>query len=172
VPKVNESVINYAVFEDDTEYYGMAELTLPEISYIVNEIQGAGIPGKIESIVLGHLEAMTLGLTFRTHNKDAVKLLAPGDHHIDCRVAQQDKDTVAGKLKVVKVKHAFVIGAKKYNPGKVAPAATADASGEYAVVYWKNTIDGERIIEIDMFNFVCYINGIDYLEDVRKALGK
>ena len=170
--KVNESVINFQVYENATEYYGMAEVGLPEISYITNEVKGAGISGTFESVVLGHLEAMTLTLNFRTVVADAIALLEPRDHQIDLRVAQQDKDTVSGQTKVVAVKHVFVCKPKKLNPGAVAPASPADASGEYAVTYWAMFIDGKKEIEVDILNFICFVHNKDYLEDVRKALGK
>lgn len=170
--KVNESIINFQVYENATEYYGMAEVGLPEISYITNEVKGAGISGTFESVVLGHLEAMTLTLNFRTVVSDAIALLEPRDHQIDLRVAQQDKDTVSGQTRVIAVKHVFVCKPKMLNPGAVAPASPADASGEYAVTYWAMFIDGKKEIEIDILNFICFIHGKDYLEDVRKALGK
>ncbi len=170
--KVNETIINFQVYENSTEYYGMAEASLPEISYLTNEVKGAGINGTIESVVLGHIEAMTLTLNFRTVVASAIALLEPRDHQIELRVAQQDKDTVSGQTKVVAVKHVFVCKPKKLNPGKVASASPADASGEYAVTYWAMYIDGKKEIEIDMLNFICYIHGTDYLKEVRKALGK
>lgn len=170
--KVNETVISFAVYENGTEYYGMAELTLPEISNITAEISGAGIAGKAESVVLGHIEAMTLTLNFRTLTKEAIALFEPRDHQIDLRVAQQDRDTVSGQTKAASLKHVFVVRPKKLNPGKVAPASTADASGEYAVSYWATFIDGKKTFESDIFNFIYFVNGKDYLADVRKALGK
>lgn len=170
--KVNEAIINFQVYENATEYYGMAEVGLPEISFITNEVKGAGISGTFESVVLGHLEAMTLTLNFRTIVADAIALLEPRDHQIDLRVAQQDKDTVTGQTKVVALKHIFVVKPKKLNPGKVAPATPADASGEYATTYWATFIDGEKVLEIDILNFIYFVNGKDYLADVRRALGK
>jgi len=170
--KINESVINFQVYENATEHYGMAEVTLPEISNITNEVKGAGISGTFESVVLGHLEAMSLTLSFRTLVKDAIALLEPRDHQIDLRVAQQDKDTVSGQTRVVALKHVLVVKPKKLNPGKVAPASPADASGEYGVTYWATFIDGKKTLEIDILNFIYYVNGVDYLADVRKALGK
>ena len=60
----------------------------------------------------------------------------------------------------------------KYAPGKVAPASPADSSGEYSISYYALFINGERSIEVDIINFIFFVNGVDYLEDVRKALGK
>jgi P2 family phage contractile tail tube protein len=170
--KINESVINFHVYENATEYYGMAEVGLPEISAITNEVRGAGISGTFENVVLGHFEAMTLTLNFRTLVTDAIALFEPRDHQIDLRVAQQDKDTVSGQTKVIALKHVFVCKPKMLSPGAVAPASPADASGEYAVTYWATFIDGKKTLEIDILNFIFFVNGKDYLADVRKALGK
>ena len=170
--RINESVINFQVYENATEYYGMAEVGLPEISNITNDVQGAGISGTFESVVLGHLEAMTLTLNFRTLVRDALKLLEPRDHQIDLRVAQQDKDTVSGQTVVTALKHVFVCKPKSLNPGAVAPASPADASGEYAVTYWATFINGVKTLEIDILNFIYFVNGKDYLAEVRAALGK
>lgn len=172
MPKIDDSVINFAVYEDGTEHLGMAEVTLPEISNITNEVKGAGINGTYESVVIGHIEAMTLTLNFRTFTKSAVKLAAPGLHQIDLRAAQQSTDSATQKKKVAKVKHVMKIESKKLAPGKVAPASPADASGEYPVSYWAAYIDGEKVLEIDILNFIYFADGTNYLADVRKALGK
>lgn len=172
MPNINEIVTNFAVYENGTEYLGMAEITLPDISFITNEIKGAGLNGTFESVALGHLEAMTLTLNFRTLEKSAYSLLEPRNHQIDLRVAQQSTDTVSGTTKVSKVKHVLTIRPKKLAPGKAAPASPADASGEYPVIYWATWIDNVKMLEIDILNFICYINGVDWLAEVRKALGK
>jgi len=170
--RISESVINFHVYENATEYYGMAQVGLPEISSIVNDVKGAGISGTFESVVLGHLEAMTLTLNFRTLIQDAFKLLEPRNHQLDLRVAQQDEDTVKGQAIVTALKHVFVCKPKKLNPGAVTPATPADASGEYAVTYWATFINGKKTLEIDILNFIFYVNGKDYLSEVRAALGK
>lgn len=40
--KIENGVTNFAVYEDATEYYGMAEVTLPEITQISEGGQGRG----------------------------------------------------------------------------------------------------------------------------------
>lgn len=172
MPRIDETVIGFAVYEDATEYLGISEVTLPEISNVVEEIQGAGIGGKYESVILGAIEAMSLTLNFRTVTNNAIKLHEPRLHSIDLRAAQQEKDTTAGTTNVVQVKHILVVTPKKLNPGKVATAAAAEVSGEYAVSYYATYIEGKKKLEIDPLNYIYYVNGTDYLEAVRKALGK
>ena len=172
MPKIDESIINFSVYEDGNEFYGMAEVTLPEISSITQEIKGAGISGTLEAAIIGHLEAMSLTLNFRTVQQSAISLMEPRNHTITLMVAQQESDTVKGTKAVRGLKHVVIVAPKKLAPGKVAPASTAEASGEYSISYFATYIEGKKVLEIDILNFIYFVNGVDYLADVRKALGK
>lgn len=170
--KVDELIINFSVYEDAVEYLGMSEATLPEVSNLAEEITGAGIAGNVEAVVLGHIEAMTLTLNFRTVTKAAIRLAEPRIHNIDLRAAQQVRNTQTGKIETVAAKHIMKVVPKKFAPGKLAAASAADASGEYAVSSYTLYLDGKKVVEIDQLNFVYYINGTDYLASVKRALGK
>ena len=172
MPNFDESVINFAVYEDGVEYVGMATATLPNLSAIVQTLSGAGIAGNVEVPVLGHYDVMSLTLNFRTTTEQSVRLSEPRRHNIDLRAAQQIEDTVAGKVKVQSVKHILVVVPKTDTGGSIAPASPTNGSGEYSVRYWATYIDGSKVREIDPLNFICEVNGVDYLDDVRKAIGK
>lgn len=170
--KIDELVINFAVYEDANEYLGMAEATLPDLEFLSEEINGAGIAGNIEDIITGHLSAMTTTLNFRTVCKSAVRLLEPRVHKLDLRVAQQQVNNRTSETEIAAIKHIMKVKPKKTTLGKVAAASTADVSGEYAVSYYAMYMDGVKNTEIDPLNFVCIINGVDYLAKIKKALGK
>ena len=172
MPNFDESVINFAVYEDSVEYVGMAGVTLPNLAAIVQTLSGAGIAGNVEVPVLGHYDVMSLTLNFRTTTEHSVRLSEPRRHNIDLRMAQQIEDTVAGEVKVQSIKHVLVVVPKTDTGGTVAPAAPTNGSGEYSVRYWATYIDGSKVREIDPLNFICVVNGVDYLADVRKAIGK
>ena len=172
MPNFDESVINFAVYEDSVEYVGMAGVTLPNLAAIVQTLSGAGIAGNVEVPVLGHYDVMCLTLNFRTTTEHSVRLSEPRRHNIDLRMAQQIEDTVAGEVKVQSIKHVLVVVPKTDTGGTVAPAAPTNGSGEYSVRYWATYIDGAKVREIDPLNFICEVNGVDYLADVRKAIGK
>ena len=59
MPNFDESVINFAVYEDSVEYVGMAGVTLPNLAAIVQTLSGAGIAGNVEVPVLGHYDVMS-----------------------------------------------------------------------------------------------------------------
>lgn len=169
---MDQFVINFAVYEDSTEYLGMTQVALPDRSSIVQSISGAGIAGNVEVPVLGHFDAMTLGLNFRTTTPQSVKLSEPRRHTIDLRAAIQNENTVNGAIEVSREKHVFVVVPKNTKGGSIGPSAPSNGSGEYAVRYWATYLDGKKVLEIDPFNFICEIDGVDYLDNVRSALGK
>lgn len=149
MPNFDESVINFAVYEDSVEYVGMAGVTLPNLAAIVQTLSGAGIAGNVEVPVLGHYDVMSLTLNFRTTTEHSVRLSEPRRHNIDLRMAQQIEDTVAGEVKVQSIKHVLVVVPKTDTGGTVAPAAPTNGSGEYSVRYWATYIDGAKVREID-----------------------
>lgn len=169
---MDQSVINFSVYEDGVEYLGMADVSMPDVNHLTQSLSGAGIAGNVEAVILGHIDAMTLSMNFRTMTPQCVRLSEPRRHNIDLRVAQQEEDPVAGELKAVAVKHVMVVVPKSLKGGTVSPAAPSNGSGEYAVRYWKTYIDGKKVREIDPLNFIFEVDGVDYLADVRAALGK
>jgi len=168
--KIHETVVNFAAFRNANAFLGIAEITLPELTNITQEVQGAGIAGKVESPIPGHFEAMTLSMNFRSVQKGAIELLKMGPHQIELRAAVQVSNN--GSKKNQHVKHVMQIESKKLSGGKLASMSTEDASGEYSVTYWAKYIDGEKLFEVDVYNYICIIDGVDLLADVRKALGK
>lgn len=172
MPKVDQLVNNFAVYEDGIDYIGIAEVEFPELSMAAEEIKGAGLSGNIEAIVIGFFEAMTVKFSFRTVTEAAVKMIEPRIHNIDCRVSQQGYNSNKGQHAQEAIKHILRTMPKKLAPGKAATASTADASGEHAVYYYAMYRNGKKETEIDPVNFICTINGVDYLAEVRKALGK
>ena len=168
---MDHATINFRVFEDGREHMGLASVTLPNLNFITQQINGAGIAGNVDYPVIGQIEAMELGISFRTTQANAAKLAAPKRHTIELRSAQQGDDPVAGTLTEDNVKHVFVIVPKTNTGGSVAPASPVDGSGTYSALYWKETINGKVTKEIDPLNFKCVIDGTDYLANTRKILG-
>lgn len=170
--QVDNGTNNFAVYEDAVEYYGMAEVTLPEISTKAEDTPGAGIGGSFNAPYIGQTEPMSVTLNFRRTSKDAIRLAEPRNHHLDLRTAQQYWDNTAGRYKMQSVKHVLIGFPTKTNPGKIANASPTDGSCELSVTYFATFIDGEKVLEVDVLNNIYYVNGTDYAEDVRKAIGK
>ncbi len=170
--KIDELVISYALYEDGVDCLGTTEVALPDLEFLTAELKGAGIAGNVTEVVIGHMNAMTTTFNFRTIGANAGKLIEPRVHNIDLRVAQQQWNGRSSVTEISTLKHVMKVKPKKITLGKVAEASASDVSGEYAVFYYAMYIEGKIETEIDPFNYICTINGTDYLEGVRKALGK
>lgn len=170
--KQPEAYIDFEVYEDSVNLVGVAKVTPPDIEFLTASITGAGITGTIEAVLIGMVNTMTTTLNFRSVTDAATKLMSPKKHQLDLRVAEQYWDTVGVGKEVWADKYVLVVVPKKTSIGEIAPASAANVSGEYTTYYYAGYKDGEKLWEIDPFNQVCIVDGVDYLADVRKALGK
>jgi P2 family phage contractile tail tube protein len=167
-----EAYIGFTVYENSKELLGAAKAKLPDIKFLTQTVSGAGIAGNVEAVLKGLIDAMTLGLDFISPTDAAVNLASPVKHKIDLRVAEQQWDTIGAQSLVAANKFVMVVIPKNLTIGSVAAASAADTSGEYAVYYYAAYKDGKQLWEIDPYNFICKINGVDYMKEVRAALGK
>lgn len=168
---VEETVVNGRLYEDNTLFMGAVKVTLPDVNYLTQTLKGIGIPGNIEYSIPGQIDAMTLSIDFQTFSREQIKLSEPRRHNLTLLVSQQGEDTAAGVLSYSAVKHVFIVTPKSDKGGGVEPATPSNGSGEYAVRYWATYINNERVREIDPLNSIFYVNGTDYMAQVRKALG-
>lgn len=164
--------INLELYEDSVNLLGIAKVKLPSITYPCVTISGAGMMGNMEVPLYGMVDAMTTDITFLTATDSAVGLMAPKKHQLDMRVAEEYWSTEDAEVGTWADKYVMIVRPKSTDPGTVAPMASADASGQYAVYYFAAYKDGRRLWEIDKRNMKCVINGVDYMADVKKALGK
>jgi P2 family phage contractile tail tube protein len=164
--------INYEVYDaDGKSFIGVAQVDLPAVSAMTAEVKGAGISGTIDVPVIGHTQAMSMTLNFRTPTEQGYKLLKARHHHLECWAAIQITDPDSGQY-VVKQHKVIVRGPSKVlTPGKLTVAETHDRTIEIEVVYYKEELDGKEKVEIDKYNMIHRIEGEDQLEEVRAAIG-
>ncbi|MBQ8699211.1 MAG: phage major tail tube protein, partial [Schwartzia sp.] len=82
---VRDKLINYEVFLGGERKLGMADVTLPEVSYKTDTLSGAGIGGDIDMPTLGQTDSMELGIKWRTINEDVTALLKQEAHDLEIR---------------------------------------------------------------------------------------
>ena len=90
---------------------------------------------------------------------------------MDIRGAQQVYDSSTGEYVVKKLKLVVRGVPKTDDLGKLDVGATTDTKLTLECDYIKLTIDGKTEIELDKYNYIANIGGVDYLADVRDALG-
>lgn len=167
---IPHATADYSVYLNGTELLGIAEVTLPEISFTTEELSGAGISGKSDIPLVGMLESMTLTLNWRQLSDSVATLAAPKKHNLDLRYAGQGVEIDSGITTIPGQVMVSVIP-KKTSLGKLA-IGKMDASTEFEVLAIQATVDGAMIYDIDKTSWKCEIGGTDFAADIRSALGK
>ena len=163
--------IDFRVYDDHEEFVGIASVTLPDKNQKTITLSGASIGGDVEIPVRGHYDAMTLTLAFANFSERVARLREPRLHMLTLRIAQQGEDSVAGKIVVDADKHVFKCVPKSKTGGEVAPAQARNSNVQMSVRYWATFFNGRLVDEIDQLNRIDVVNGVDYNEPVRRALG-
>lgn len=164
--------INLEIYEDAVNLLGVAKVKLPSIVFPCVTIAGSGMMGEMEVPLYGMVKAMTTNINWLTPHGDAVRLMSPRKHQLDMRVAEEYWDVEQAEVGLWADKYVMIVRPKGTDPGTIAPMASADTSGEYAVYYFAGYRNGEQLWEIDKRAMKCVILGVDYMADVRRALGK
>jgi P2 family phage contractile tail tube protein len=166
-----DKMTTFNVSKDGNIEMGIADVELPDIEYMQEKISGAGIAGEVELPTLGHLLSMVTKIKWRTVTKDSIVLAAPTTHDLEMRGVQQYYEGGGGNLGVQPVVINLRCLPKKTGLGKMGVGIKTDTENNFETVYLKLQIDGKKVIEIDKFNYICYISGTDWLADVKSALG-
>lgn len=165
-------VVTYNVYaEGQTISAGMADLTLPNIAFLVQSVTGPGILGNID-VVTPLMEAMTATLKWRVLHENQFTLLnLLSQHGLSFRPAQQAYDAGKGGPWYQGFDIRVKAAAKNLNLGNVANNSQTDTQIELAVYYLsvRDTL-GAVLCEIDPVNQVFTVNGQDQLAALRDAI--
>ncbi len=168
---VPEGMINFKVYRDGVDMLGVAEGTLPNIEAMTHEIKGAGLGGVINKPILGHYNSITLSLTWRSVTGDISILNRPMAHDLDLYQALQRWDGGRGEVATEQL-HVFCKAIPKtLTTGNLTVADTMGTQMEFEIPYLKIWLGGTERIELDKYNYICKIDGVDYLASVRADLG-
>ncbi|MBQ6971809.1 MAG: phage major tail tube protein [Synergistaceae bacterium] len=169
---VPEKSNNFTVYVDGSEQAGIAEGNFPSGEFMTTEIRGAGIAGVIDSPGIGHMQSLTVELTWRAVTDSFLDLCEPVGHELD--MYRDDLAFDAGRGEYVHRSVNVYIKAvtKAYELGRLVVNDAAETKTTHEVYYMKVFVDGEEVLEVDKYNFVYKVRGVDYLAETRRALGK
>ena len=169
--QVPEKLNDFRVYHEGNDFLGVADVDLPDIEFMSETVKGAGIAGEVDSPTVGQLASMQLTLNWRTIAKSLTVLAQQKAHALDLRGAMQIFEAALGEYRQVPVKVVARCLPKKIGLGKLDKGSPTDSSSEFEIIYLKITIDYEDVIEIDKYNYICVVHGVDYLLQTRVALG-
>lgn len=165
-------LINANVYSEGNELLGVGTVELPDFEFMDEDVSGLGIAGELNLPVLGHFKSLTMNIKWNSVTEHAIKLLAPESHSLTIYASVQSWNTTGGKFEPVPVRVAVRTMPKKTGIGNFEPGKKMEPETELELVYAKVSVNGNQMLEIDKINFICEIDGTDYLADVRSQLGK
>lgn len=158
--------------EGSNNDFATGDITLPSLTPMTTTVSGAAILGEVDLPSPGHYGSMELGITWRTIDKDAFRLVSSQSKALEIRGAFNEFDNTRSAMVTRAIKIVVRGFGKGIDLGTLAQNAATDTTNTIEVVYIKIFIDGESVFELDKFNFISRVNGSDDMFDVRKALGK
>ena len=160
---------NFNVFVDGRGYAGkIDEITLPKLTIKTEEYRSGGMDLPV-SIDMG-MEKLEADFTFAEYDSELFRLFGLIDGNsvaLTLRGGMQGSGSNNIEAVVINLRGIF----KEFDFGSWKPAEKATLKCSVAAHYYKLTISGQELIEIDAENMVRRINGIDQLALLQTVLG-
>lgn len=159
---------DFNVFNDGQSYLGLCtELTLPKLTRKMEEFSAAGVgPVKLdmgsEPLEIEHSYGGIMPdilAQFGAPKIDAVMLRFAGAYQRD------DTAEVDAVEIVVRGRH------EEIDQGSAKKGDVTEKKIKSALTYYKEMINGQDIIEIDLLNKIFIVNGVDIYAAHRRAMG-
>ena len=171
--QIPERLINFRAYSGPAslELLGMTDVELPAFESMVETIMGAGIAGEYSSPVLGHFGSQKVKLKWRTVTAAMIALITPVRTTFDIRGSIQLQDPMLGQLITQPVRVECTGQVTSQNYGKLEPGKVMGVETDVEIAKIKIDLNGVNIIELDKFNMIFRVNGVDYLQPVRQDMG-
>ncbi|MBB1200569.1 phage major tail tube protein [Enterobacteriaceae bacterium 89] len=160
------------VFLNGYSYQGVAKsITLPKLTRKIENYRGAGMNGSAPIDMGLDDEALSMEWSLGGF-PDAViweMYAATGIDGVPIRFAGSYQRDDSGDTSAVEV---VMRGRQKeIDTGENKPGEDTEAKISVVCTYFKLTIDGKELVEIDTINMIEKINGVDRLEQHRRNIG-
>lgn len=163
--------VDYMIYKSGGPLIGVGKVTLPSVKYKIVTATGAGLMGDVIIPLAGMIESMIVNIQFTSVTDAIVELGSNEWHDISLYLADQYFDSVNRREEIEAERFDMSIRPTETNMGTIATASAVDASGSYSACKYTVYKAGKKVVDLDQFNQVHEVNGIDCAADVRKALG-
>ena len=171
IPIYPNGHVDYVLYENGVGLIGVAKVQMPPIKYKTVTSTGAGLMGDVTIPLASMIEPMVVNIEFSSVADAVVKLGTNEWHDVALYLADQHFNNVTRTEEIEPVRFEMSIRPTETSQGTIQTASAADASGTYSVCKYTVYKAGEKVIDIDQFNQIHEVNGVDNAALVRKALG-
>lgn len=169
---IPERLVNFQCYAGPAAaFLGMTDVELPSFEAMTETVSGAGIAGEYQSPVIGHFASQKVKLKWRTATAEALAVLTPVRQVFDIRGSIQRQDSRLGLLTTQALRVECTGQVTTHGLGKLEPGKVMGVESDIELAVVRISLDTVPIIELDKFNMVFRVNGVDYLQKVRQDLG-
>ncbi|KVL94319.1 phage tail protein [Burkholderia stagnalis] len=165
---VPETLYNLSMYVDGRGFLQRTpEVSPPKLKLKTEDYRAGGMDVAVK--IDQGMEALQASFTMSTIERDVLKYFGVSDGSaFNATFRGAFRDT-KGKTKAVALIMRGMLS--EYDPGSWKPGEKSEIKYTAELSYYKAEIDGAVIHEIDAFNMIRVIDGVDQLAEVRKALG-
>lgn len=160
---------NLNVFNDGVTYIGQAgEVTPPKLVRKLEDWRGGGMDAPIKAD-MGQ-EGLEMEVTCGGFMRDVFGQFAIAQHNgVMLRYAGAYQRDDSGEVDAVEI---VVRGRhEEIDMGKGKPGDDTEFKFKTVCSYYKLSMNGAVLVEIDVQNMICIVNGVDRLAELRAAIG-
>jgi P2 family phage contractile tail tube protein len=164
--------VAYRVYHQGKDWLGIATLEMPQIQYITETLNGAGLAGEIESPVIGLTQSMSCKMTFTSATPDVFDALDWTVQPLfECYSALQTVDETTGIRSSIPYRINMLCRPKTMPLGSLEQGKKHGNECELELTRLEVLLDGAEKLLIDKLQFIHRVNGKDLLSTVRSQMG-
>jgi len=167
---IPEAINNFNIYSQGNTLIGLsAEVSLPDIQAVTETMNGPGILGDFETVMVGMYNSIKQEIPFRMLDEDIFSLANPLEiTELTLRASEQSTIKSTGNIAFKGMRIVYRGRPIEFKPGTVKQGGQMNASVTLEVFYILIEIDGKRKFELDKLNNVFKINDVDLLADIKK----
>jgi P2 family phage contractile tail tube protein len=159
------------VYINSSSKHGQAsEVTCPDIQAVTTDYKSLGMVGSAE--FFNGFDKMEATIKWTYPDNEAklacANFLKPVDIMVRSSKAEYDGGGITEEVPVVIYLKGYPT---KHAGGGYKPKEDTEVESTFSVLYYKEEVNGEEIIEVDVLNNIYKVDGEDLLADRRQNLG-
>jgi len=160
---------NFVLFNDGNAYIGeVPEVTLPKLVAKMEDYRAGGMPGSVK--IDQGLEALTCEWTAAGYLVDAFRQF--GSAKIDGVMLRMTQALQADDTEAITPAEIIMRGRhSEIDFGNAKAGEMTQVKIKTELTYYKLSIDGVEVVEVDMVNGIFIVGGVDRMAETRQALG-
>ena len=169
---IPEKLVGFECYDEGDRKVGIADVVLPNLAYMTETVQGAGIAGEFETPTVGLFQSITTTINWRVLTDENVTYIAPRVYHFTFMGSKQFLNHSVGEMEKQMLKVVLRVLPKSINMGNLQQGAQMGTSGEFEVLYIKITLNDRELVELDKIAYKFIVDGHDYLETAARHMGR